>query len=274
MSPEVNCPDCNGDSRVTKTVVGVDVKQRFRECVSCGTRWVSQETHMRLNDGRIATWGVRSPREATGNRPATHGQPAANLPATGAGGVGGGVSSGLLFPDPIHPDPISRSGSDTDRDPDPSARKSHKKHPTDGFEEWYSLYPRKVARDDAEKAWRQKVTDENREAVMVGLTKQIAHWLAVKSVDKTRVPFPASWLRARRWEDDEDDYRPQQPRIVAPGSSYCEWHRDPGHNNKPSFRPRDGCPECKHCGLLTGTVSDVYAEDPMVTDIKRRRGLL
>ncbi|QIT54104.1 helix-turn-helix domain-containing protein [Aquisalimonas sp. 2447] len=78
----------------------------------------------------------------------------------------------------------SLSGSDTQR-----------------FERFWSAYPRKVAKGEARKAWRQIGPDD-------GLTERICRALAVaRESEQWRrdagrfIPYPATWLRREGWED-------------------------------------------------------------------------
>ena len=85
------------------------------------------------------------------------------------------------------------------------------------FDAFWELYPRKVAKPKAERAWR-KVTDDG--AVMAGLACWNAYW---KSRDDPRfVPYPATWLNDERWNDDP-------PPIRANGNGHrqsgSEWDR-------------------------------------------------
>jgi hypothetical protein len=63
------------------------------------------------------------------------------------------------------------------------------------FETFYSLYPRKVSKTNAEKAWKKQkcVLSE----IMPALQKQMKLW-----TDPQFIPHPASWLNGRRWEDE------------------------------------------------------------------------
>lgn len=63
------------------------------------------------------------------------------------------------------------------------------------FETFYSAYPRKVSKTNAEKAWRKQkcVLSE----VMPALQNQMKLW-----TDAQFTPHPASWLNGRRWEDE------------------------------------------------------------------------
>lgn len=72
-----------------------------------------------------------------------------------------------------------------------------------GFDDWYSHYPRKQARQRAEKAWKKIKPDQ----------KLIKHMIDSVEVMKTKeswtkdngqyIPLPATWLNDGRWDDEE-----------------------------------------------------------------------
>ena len=70
----------------------------------------------------------------------------------------------------------------------------------DFFSNFWSNYPKKKAKGDAEKAWK-KVKPEEYDALFKGLeaVKLSEDWL--KDEGKY-IPFPATWLNGRRWEDE------------------------------------------------------------------------
>lgn len=76
-----------------------------------------------------------------------------------------------------------------------SQTKIESQHTVSDFEAFYSAYPRKVSKTNAEKAWRKQkcVLSE----VMPALQKQMKLW-----TDTQFTPHPASWLNGRRWEDE------------------------------------------------------------------------
>jgi hypothetical protein len=70
----------------------------------------------------------------------------------------------------------------------------------EGFEQFYATYPRHVARADAEKAWRQVVKPEEVPAILARIEiNKLGEW---KEKEKRFIPYPASWLRGRRWNDE------------------------------------------------------------------------
>jgi hypothetical protein len=72
------------------------------------------------------------------------------------------------------------------------------------FREFYQTYPRRIAVADAEKAYVQMLdgTKKHR-TVMAALVAQLPYWEHVKLTRGVEsIPYPASWLRGRRWEDE------------------------------------------------------------------------
>jgi len=71
-------------------------------------------------------------------------------------------------------------------------------HAPDGFDEFWSVYPRKVGIGDARKAWKQTVKVRPDVSVLVASVEMAkAGWL-----DPKFIPYPASWLRGHRWADN------------------------------------------------------------------------
>ena len=70
------------------------------------------------------------------------------------------------------------------------------------FEKFWDTYPRKKSKGDAEKAWKQiKPSPELVEIIIskVVLLKSSQEWLREGG---EFIPYPATWLRAKGWEDE------------------------------------------------------------------------
>jgi hypothetical protein len=85
----------------------------------------------------------------------------------------------------------------------------------DSFDTFWNLYPKKVAKADALKAWKQvlkkKTADE-----MIGLTKAYSE---SKLPDMTYIPYPASWLNKGIYEAVEvQENKPLQKLKIG------KWH--------------------------------------------------
>lgn len=86
----------------------------------------------------------------------------------------------------------------------------------DGYAEWYATYPRKVGRSQGATAWRQL-----NKAGLARLRETWESWRAeFLQRPNDKVPYPASFIRGRTWEDPP----PAPRRAVA--SSTVE-HREP-----------------------------------------------
>jgi hypothetical protein len=85
------------------------------------------------------------------------------------------------------------------------------------FDAFWRAYPRRTAKGDARKAWMQT------RAIRPPLPQLIASIEAAKRCEQWRrdggqyIPYPASWLRAERW-DDEHEVQLLTPQQAQP------WH--------------------------------------------------
>lgn len=68
------------------------------------------------------------------------------------------------------------------------------------FGEFWKLYPRKVAKTNAEKAFKKKCKDEQTyTAIMRGLQNYVT---ACKGKDPQYIAHPATWINGERWNDE------------------------------------------------------------------------
>lgn len=75
------------------------------------------------------------------------------------------------------------------------------------FASFWSVYPKKRAKPDAEKAFNSLDPDDALLAVMIGAVEAQS-----RSPDWTKdggnfIPYPATWIRKRRWEDEDGGER-------------------------------------------------------------------
>jgi hypothetical protein len=74
----------------------------------------------------------------------------------------------------------------------------------EGFDEFWSAYPRKVGKEDALKAFVKISPDAELLAVMlkaIAAQSKSEQW----AKDRQFIPHPATWLNGKRWQDDIDD---------------------------------------------------------------------
>lgn len=66
------------------------------------------------------------------------------------------------------------------------------------FDDFWLLYPRRVAKRDAQKAWQRMSEDEHLAAIVA-----MADWRRVwRDKEVQYIPHPATWLHGARWEDE------------------------------------------------------------------------
>ena len=70
------------------------------------------------------------------------------------------------------------------------------------FAVFYGLYPRKMARKDAEKAWKKLTTDQQLECIEA-MPNYLKYW-KIKETAKDFIPYPATFLNQERWTDEID----------------------------------------------------------------------
>lgn len=70
------------------------------------------------------------------------------------------------------------------------------------FDEWWNIYPRHVAKLEAEKAWGRHVRDKaTADAALAGLKAQLPDFA---SRERDKIPHPATWLNQHRWTDEPE----------------------------------------------------------------------
>ena len=81
------------------------------------------------------------------------------------------------------------------------------------FSTFWPLYPRRIAKSVAEKSWGKLTPDEQALAI-ASIPRHINAW---RNEGRTMalVPYPATWLNQRRWEDELEA---ELPEVI-----FCKW---------------------------------------------------
>lgn len=69
----------------------------------------------------------------------------------------------------------------------------------DGFDRFWSIYPRKTAKAAARRSWASRQCESMSDAIIASVVRQKG-W---RGWQEGYVPHPASWLNGARWEDEE-----------------------------------------------------------------------
>ena len=100
----------------------------------------------------------------------------------------------------------------------------------DGFVRFWTAYPRKIAKADAAKAWGKLRPNAELQHVIVAAIEAQRTWPTWPK-DSKYVPYPATWLNKRRWEDPPAEPAPSSATAPAPtgrngsGPSYPNWDK-------------------------------------------------
>lgn len=70
------------------------------------------------------------------------------------------------------------------------------------FNEFWTLYPRKVGKRVALKSW-DRLTKQEQSDVLEALPNHLKYW-KLKNTESEYIPHPATWLNQGRWEDELD----------------------------------------------------------------------
>lgn len=88
-----------------------------------------------------------------------------------------------------------------------------------GFEQFYAAYPKKAKRPDAEKAFKTINPDAELLGRMLQAIKRFAASDDWKKDDGKYIPYPATWLRGKRWEE--------VPNLTVVATGTDTWRSDP-----------------------------------------------
>ncbi len=92
------------------------------------------------------------------------------------------------------------------------------------FAAFWRMYPRRVAKKDALRAW-DKLTVQQQEEVIAAIEWQ-AKIMLTNDPTKRYILHPATYLNGQRWEDDWEVFKPQEAHKVErwnPVKSALEW---------------------------------------------------
>jgi len=174
------------------------------------------------------------------NRPANgnpNGEPMPNPLATPMANGCPNDSSPSPSPSPTNTHPLTPTGGVPVSEPpkeEPKAKRTRKQRGPnsipEGFDEFWEAYPRKMAKGDAIKAWGQM--DAGQHLAKILETVKASAKLEAWTKDGGRfVPFPATWLRAQRWEDELSIFIETKAQLMEKIKANRGWPNHPDHAN-------------------------------------------
>lgn len=82
-----------------------------------------------------------------------------------------------------------------------TTRRRKPRLPPEHFDEWYAIYPKKVARKDAEAAFAHLMRTGAKISELMEATKNYIRKIAIEGTEPQFIKHPASFLRNERWRD-------------------------------------------------------------------------
>jgi len=79
------------------------------------------------------------------------------------------------------------------------------------FQDFYSLYPRKMGRKEAERSWN-RLTPAQQAECLEAMPNYIKYW-KIKQTQKDYIPYPATFLNQERWTDEIDLEPTKKPEL-------------------------------------------------------------
>ena len=114
------------------------------------------------------------------------------------------------------------------------------------FEAFWKVYPKKVAKLAARRAWDKARKQVDPAVIVEALKRQVAAGVFVEPF----VPYPATWLNAGRWEDEMPGEGAAGP-VVELAKAFREACRAGSESAKKAVRER-----ARRMGVAWGTVND------------------
>jgi Helix-turn-helix domain len=95
------------------------------------------------------------------------------------------------------------------------------------FEQFWKIYPRKVAKGAAQKAWEKAVKTAKAQDIIAGAER----YAKDGARDPKFTAHPATWLNAQRWLDEAQE--PEKAQVAYRAESYNPAIHDPNPNAVP-----------------------------------------
>lgn len=95
----------------------------------------------------------------------------------------------------------------------------------EGFDEFWKAYPKKVAKTQALKAWSKLKPNAELQQVIISALERQKQSVQWQKDNGQFIPYPATWLNGKRWEDIQDQIsQPAPPKYeYDPDNPYANW---------------------------------------------------
>ena len=110
----------------------------------------------------------------------------------------------------------SESNPNTNPNPNPNPTRARARRELDGlFDQFWSAYPRKEDKENARKAFAKLEPDAELMGTMLSAIEKQKNSAQWKENGGKFIPYPASWLNGKRWQDEVKPASTQQKIVTA-----------------------------------------------------------
>jgi hypothetical protein len=119
--------------------------------------------------------------------------------------------------------------------------------PNNQFDEWWQIYPKKINKQQAHKAWKRHTKNIDPNDIIEATRKQLNTPETPLSADHQYIPYPASWLNAGSYENDITSTSQEPTRPYDQPTHHCNRCDSTGHitnTDSKGYSYAHPCPEC------------------------------
>ncbi len=120
--------------------------------------------------------------------------------------------------------------------------------PNNQFDEWWTIYPKKVNKQQAIKAWKRHTKTIDPNDIIEATRKQLHTPETPLSAEHQYIPYPASWLNAGSYENDNTPTSPEPARPYdQPTRPQCDTCDNTGYTSHEDEKGRWHATPCTKC---------------------------
>jgi hypothetical protein len=149
----------------------------------------------------------------------------------------------------VHPEAQSTTsrGATSTPKPNRTQKPKHSCSPDgEAFDQWWKLYPKKLNKENARKAWKAHTKKTKPETIIEATRKQLAAPNTALSTEPQYIPYPASWLNSGGY-NNEYETSSEPARQYDQPTHHCDRCDSTRHIINTDNKGRTyahPCPEC------------------------------
>ena len=125
--------------------------------------------------------------------------------------------------------------------------KAKEPEPNNQFDEWWKLYPKKVNKQNAIKAWKAHTKKTKPEHIIEATRRQLNTPDTALTRDPQYIPYPASWLNAGSYENETTETNEPPRAYDQPKRPECQACDSTGWTSYEDDQGRYYATKCEEC---------------------------